>query len=75
MAGLDGAGTSVGYHSGRSRNAAARNTAYIHAGLARIIEGEILPRLALAHLEGREAQALTAQSPTPNALPRSRRGS
>lgn len=65
MAGLDGAGTSVGYHSGRSRNAAARNTAYIHAGLARIIEGEILPRLALAHLEGREAQALTAQSPTP----------
>jgi methanogenic corrinoid protein MtbC1 len=65
MVGLDGAGTSAGQHSDRSRGAAARNTAYIHAGLARIIEGEILPRLALAHQEGKQALASDTQSPTP----------
>jgi methanogenic corrinoid protein MtbC1 len=42
--------------------------AYIHAGLARIIEGEILPRLSLAHQEGQRARVSTRQSPTPERI-------
>ena len=58
-AGTDSACTNFDLRYTHVRRAAVRNTAYIHAGLARIIEGEILPRLALAHREGRRACAST----------------
>lgn len=38
---------------------------FIQAGLARIIEGEILPRLTQAHVEVRSSQAEPAICPTP----------
>ncbi|MHB2209749.1 cobalamin B12-binding domain-containing protein [Methylobacterium sp. CM6257] len=63
MAGTDGACASVGQRSSRGSAAASRNMDYIHAGLARVIEGEILPRLVLAHQEDQRASA--TQSPTP----------
>lgn len=65
MAGIGGAFIGVNQHSRRSRGAAARSTAYIHAGLARIIESEILPRLALAHQEGKRPHSPAARAPTP----------
>ena len=63
--GAESACTSVGPHSRHSRGAAARNQAYVHAGLARIIEGEILPRLALAHREDQHARTAKTRSPAP----------
>ena len=63
MAGIGSA--SVGLHSRHGRESAARKTATIQAGLARIIEGEILPRLAIAHREDRRARASTTRTPTP----------
>lgn len=42
-----------------------RNTALIHASLAQIIEGEILPRLALAHREDPRPSVPIARAPTP----------
>jgi methanogenic corrinoid protein MtbC1 len=68
MTGLGGACAGVGQRSSRGRSAAARNMAYIHAGLARIIEGEILPSLALAHQGGQRAGISTRQSPTPERI-------
>lgn len=47
----------------RARRAASRNADHIQAGLAWIVEGEILPRLALSHREHK--QASTTQFPTP----------
>jgi methanogenic corrinoid protein MtbC1 len=68
LTGLEGACASVGQRSNRGRSAALRNTAFIHAGLARIIEGEILPRLVLAHLGDQRARAFRTQSPTPERI-------
>ncbi|XYD09121.1 cobalamin B12-binding domain-containing protein [Methylobacterium sp. NMS12] len=47
----------------RGRRTASRDADHIHVGLARIIEGEILPRLALAHRG--DPQAWTTRAPTP----------
>jgi MerR family transcriptional regulator, light-induced transcriptional regulator len=66
--GLGEACASSEQRSRQRRSAAERNTAYIHAGLARIIEGEILPRLALAHQEGQQAAVPTRQAPTPERI-------
>lgn len=63
LVGIAGASASVGQAFNLSRSIASRNQAYVHASLARIIEVEILPRLAVAHREDRRARA-AAQSPT-----------
>ncbi|GJE14106.1 MULTISPECIES: cobalamin B12-binding domain-containing protein [Methylobacterium] len=65
MAGIDTACTSVGQHPRQGRGSAARNTARIQDGLARIIESEILPRLALVHREDRRARGSQVRAPTP----------
>jgi methanogenic corrinoid protein MtbC1 len=65
MTGIGSASAGVGPHSRRGRESAAKRTATIQAGLARIIEGEILPRLAFAHREDRRAQASAIRKPTP----------
>lgn len=44
---------------------ALRRSDFIQAGLARIIEGEILPRLAQAHIEARSLQKEPAACPAP----------
>ncbi|MEE7505070.1 cobalamin B12-binding domain-containing protein [Methylobacterium sp. C33D] len=48
-----------------ARGAAARNVAIIQAGLARIVEDEILPRLALAHQADPPPQPSPPKPPTP----------
>ncbi|KAA0124820.1 cobalamin B12-binding domain-containing protein [Methylobacterium sp. P1-11] len=62
-AGFDGASASLDRRYRPGQATAWRNMAYIHAGLARVIEAEILPRLVLAHQEGRRAPASEAPSP------------
>lgn len=64
-AGIGTACPNGGWPKRHSRGSAVGTTAHIHAGLARIIEGEILPRLLLAHREDRHTLKSNPQSPTP----------
>lgn len=62
-AGIDETSERVSRRPGLSHGAAAHRRANLHADLAQIIEGEILPRLVLAHQGDRRAPP--GQSPTP----------
>lgn len=65
MAGIGVARARVDRRTWSVHGAAKRNSAIIQAGLARIVEDEILPRLALAHRADPPSPASPTRSPTP----------
>lgn len=66
MAGIGVAHACADRQTRSARGAAARNAAVIQAGLARIVEDEILPRLTLAHQADPPSRASTTRSPMPD---------